>query len=69
MARYVRFIIRNTVGSYWLQVAEFKADMSEKYTQTTDQSGVQIATLADKDLSTNYQVAKQDISNTVLSKI
>lgn len=29
MARYVRFIIRNTVGSYWLQVAEFKADMSE----------------------------------------
>lgn len=58
MARYVRFIIRNTVGSYWLQVAEFKADMSEKYTQTTDQSGVQIATLADKDLSTNYQAGE-----------
>ena len=58
MARYVRFIIRNTVGSYWLQVAEFKTDMSEKYTQTTDQSGVQIATLADKDLSTNYQAGE-----------
>lgn len=58
VARYVRFIIRNTVGNYWLQVAEFKADMSEKYTQTTDQSGVQIATLADKDLSTNYQAGE-----------
>ena len=54
-ARYVRFIIRSVTGSYWLQVAEFKSEMASKDTQTTDQNGVKIATLSDKDLSTNYQ--------------
>lgn len=54
-ARYVRFIIRNVTGGYWLQVAEFKSEIASKDTQTTDQNGVQIATLSDKDLTTGYQ--------------
>lgn len=54
-ARYVRFIIRDVVGGYWLQVAEFKSETASKDTQTTDQNGVQIATLSDKDLTTSYQ--------------
>ena len=54
-ARYVRFIIRDASDKYWLQVAEFKSEMASKDTQTTDQNGVQIATLSDKDLTTGYQ--------------
>ncbi|HIY49944.1 MAG TPA: beta-N-acetylglucosaminidase domain-containing protein [Candidatus Barnesiella excrementavium] len=54
-ARYVRFIIRHVTETYWLQVAEFKSETASKDTQTTDQNGVQIATLADKDLTTSYQ--------------
>ena len=54
-ARYVRFIIRDASDKYWLQVAEFKSEIASKDTQTTDQNGVQIATLSDKDLTTGYQ--------------
>lgn len=53
-ARYVRFVIRSYTGSYWLQVAEFKSEMASKESQTADQNGKQIATLADRDLTTSY---------------
>ncbi|MDM8269137.1 beta-N-acetylglucosaminidase domain-containing protein [Barnesiella viscericola] len=53
-ARYVRFVIRSYTGSYWLQVAEFKSEMVSKESQTADQNGKQIATLADRDLTTSY---------------
>ena len=48
VAKYVRFVIRYITSEYWLQVAEFNAEMSEKYTQTTDQNGDKIASLSDR---------------------
>ncbi|WP_288739909.1 beta-N-acetylglucosaminidase domain-containing protein [uncultured Coprobacter sp.] len=54
-ARYVRFSIKSIAGQNWLQVAEFKSETSEQLTQTSDNNGLQIAALADKDLSTCYQ--------------
>ena len=54
-ARYVRFSIKSITGQNWLQVAEFKSETSEQLTQTSDNNGLQIAALADKDLSTCYQ--------------
>ena len=47
-------MIRSYTGSYWLQVAEFKSEMASKESQTADQNGKQIATLADRDLTTSY---------------
>lgn len=58
VAKYVRFVIRYITSEYWLQVAEFNAEMSEKYTQTTDQNGDKIASLSDLSLTTNYQAGE-----------
>ena len=55
VAKYVRFVIRNITGNRWLQVAEFKSEIASKESQTTNQNGEHIVTLADKDLTTSYQ--------------
>ncbi len=55
MARYVRFIITQSNTNKWLQVAEFTVKTTEIFAQTTDNNGLFVNTLSDKDLTTGFQ--------------
>ncbi len=55
LAQYVRFRITNSSTNNWLQLAEFSVKTAELFSQTTDNNGANINTLADKDLTTGFQ--------------